>query len=74
MPLDSSKKYTGKNDKNGKPIYDGDTLLYNGMEFLVVEFLEYATDEDGVIMGYFIPNDCEVIAESSKLNKQIEKN
>ena len=74
--IDITKKFTGKYDKKGNPIYEGSTLIHGGLNFMVVQWGEYPTEDGGVIVGYYIPDDCEVIADADKLSseRKVKKN
>ena len=70
--IDPNRRFTGKKDIKGNPIHEGDTVVYGMAQFLVIQWGEYKDpDGEGIIVGFFIPDECEVIGPVS-INKPKE--
>lgn len=55
-------RFTGKKDSNGDDIHEGDVLNYGGINWMEVKWSEVKID-GGVVMGFFIPDDCEILVK-----------
>lgn len=65
----AKKLPTGKKDRQGRAIFEGDTVMTGSpVQFISIEWQEVKCEDDilgpGTMCGFFIPDDCRLLVDN----------